>query len=79
MGTLYYEIQKQLLDGGHYNLSELGVVDVIIDKYRPEAIYHFDWLRPGPIYQRDSTVWSGRNQLVYGTGGYNNSRGQLYD
>ena len=36
-------------------------------------------LRPGLIYQRDSTVGSGRYQSVYGTGGYNTSRGQLYD
>ena len=30
--------------------------------------------RPGPIYQRDSTIGSGRYQSVNGTGGHNNSR-----
>ena len=31
-------------------------------------------LMHSPIYQRDSTVWSGRYELVYGTGSYNSNR-----
>ena len=36
-----------------------------------------EMLRPDPIYQRDSFIGYGHYQLVDGTEGCNNSRGQL--